>query len=175
MIDYTVNYWSGFYHIMQCCRMTEVCWNNNKQMFFQCRQTLHWWGVRLTSSCLRVAGSLIDVPIMIPAFFEHLEEIYISPIITHCLMITYRHKKITNLLHCEEKCVSLATCAHTRSKLIQAYLYLSLMVFSVLLSPYPDVRTVWRCCLCVARVTACSVTRPWGRAISACSSSKTRL
>lgn len=34
MIDYTVNYWSGFYHIMQCCRMTEVCWNNNKANVF---------------------------------------------------------------------------------------------------------------------------------------------
>lgn len=37
-------------------------------MFFQRRQTLCWWSVRPTSSCLGVGCSLIDVPITIPAF-----------------------------------------------------------------------------------------------------------
>lgn len=34
MIDYTINYWAGFDHIMQRGRMTEVCWNNNKANVF---------------------------------------------------------------------------------------------------------------------------------------------
>lgn len=34
MISYPENHRSGFYHVMRRCRMTEVCWNNNKANVF---------------------------------------------------------------------------------------------------------------------------------------------
>lgn len=125
MIDYTVNYWSGFYHIMQCCRMTEVCWNNNKANVFPVQTDTPLMGCQtnflLSESCRQPNRCSDHDSSLLWALRGNIHIPNYHPLRP---MIIYRHKKkkITNLLHCEEKCVSSATCAHTCSKLIRACL-----------------------------------------------------
>ena len=188
MIDYTVNYWAGFYHMMQRGRKTEVCWNNNKANVFPVQTDTPLMGCQTNfllserwrqpnrhsnhnSSHLWALRGNIHMPHYHPLR----------------LMITCRRRKNINLLYCEENCISAATYTHMCSQLTLKPAWRSpqapqatfspgwwYFLFCFLLS-HTDARTAWRCCLCAARGTACSATHPWGRATSACSSSKTRL
>ncbi len=118
MIDYAVKYGAGFYHIMQRGRITEVCWNNNKANVFPVQTDTPLMGCQtnflLSESWRQPNRHSNHNSSHLWALRGNIHMPHYYPL---CLMITYRHRKHTNLLYCEENLISTATYAHVCSKL----------------------------------------------------------
>lgn len=188
MVDCTVIYRAGFSRIMQRGRMTEVCWNNNKANVFPVETDTPLMGCQtnflLSESWRQPNRHSNHNSSHLWALRGNIRMPHYHPV---RLMITYRHKRKTQICFTVRKIVfqqpigphmltvdSQACLGRSHLGNIQLSLKVSFFFCCCCLLSPTDARTVWRCCLCAARVTACSATLPWGRATSACSSSKTR-
>lgn len=162
--------------------MTEACWNNNKVNVFPVQTDAPLMGCRanflLSESGRQSNRHSNHNPSHLWALRGNIHVPHYHPL---CLMV-YRDLKKP---HKHKSALFWGKLPHT---LTQACLLLTLRgaqggsplgkkcSSACCLMPVfvADARTALRCCSFAARATACSATRLWGRATSACSSSRTR-
>lgn len=162
--------------------MTEACWNNNKVNVFPVQTDAPLMGCRanflLSESGRQSNRHSNHNPSHLWALRGNIHVPHYHPL---CLMVYRDFKKTTQTQICFIL-REIATYAHTSvlttdsqrcprrvtsgEKCSSACCLMPVFV--------ADARTALRCCSFAARATACSATRLWGRATSACSSSRTR-